>query len=54
MKQAIEVLALAAGIAVVALLAGVLVWLSWDGRSGCTVPSPDEQRPATHKVLREV
>jgi hypothetical protein len=50
MKQAIEVLASAAGIAGIALLVGVLVRLSWGGQSGCTVPSPNEQRPATHKV----
>lgn len=53
-KQAVGFLASAAGIAVLALLLGVLVRLASDTRSGFSVPPPDRKAaPQADKVLRE-
>jgi hypothetical protein len=53
-KQAVGLLASVAGIVGVALLLGVLVRLSWDSRSGFSLPSPEDKHPPkTDKVLHE-
>lgn len=54
LKQAVGILASAAGIAGVALLLGVLARLSWDSRDGFSVPSQDGNSAAPpNKVLHE-
>jgi hypothetical protein len=54
MKQAVGFLASVAGIGILTLLLGVLVRLSWDTRSGFSLPSPEDKQPAqSDKVLHE-